>query len=52
MGSKSPKWLIKQKRKRAVAARKIALAKTPGTLNLGVRRVGRHGGPNKLAHPK
>ena len=51
MGSSKPKWLIKQIRKKAVQERRAARAKTPGTKNLGVKRVGRHGGNNKAAHP-
>ena len=51
MGSKRPKWLIKQKRQRTHDARRAARAKNPGTKNLGVIRVGRHGGANKEAHP-
>ncbi len=44
MGSKKPKWLIKQIRKKGVEARKLARLKMPGTKNLGVRRLARHGG--------
>jgi hypothetical protein len=51
MGSKSPKWLIKQKRKRINDARKAARAANPGTKNLNIPRLGRHGGNNKAAHP-
>jgi hypothetical protein len=51
MGSTRPKWLIKQKRQRVNDARRAARAKNPGTKNLGVPRVARHGGANKAAHP-
>ena len=51
MGSTLPKWRIKQKRQRTVAARQAARKKMPGERNLGVVRVARHGGPNKAAHP-
>ncbi len=51
MGSKKPKWLIKQNRKRTNAARRAARAQNPGTKDLGVRRIARHGGANKAAHP-
>ena len=47
MGSKKPKWLIKLQRKKLTEARRIARAKTPGTKNLGVRHLGRHGGMKK-----
>jgi len=50
MGSKKPKWLVKQLRRKAVESRRAARAKTPGTKNLGVRRVGRHGGAFKQGH--
>lgn len=49
MGSKKPKWQIKQLRKKIVDARKAARAKSPDTKNLGVRRLGRHGG-HKAGH--
>ena len=52
MGSKSPKWLIKQRRTKIVKARREARKRNPGTLDLGVRRLAHHGGNNKLAHPK
>jgi hypothetical protein len=51
MGSSKPKWLIKQNRQRVSDARRAARAKTPGTKNLGVVRVAKHGGANKKAHP-
>jgi hypothetical protein len=51
MGSKKPKWLIKQIRQKTHDARRAARAKNPETKNLGVKRVGRHGGANKRAHP-
>jgi len=51
MGSKNPKWLTKQNRKRASEARRLARAKNPGTKNLGVPRVAKHGGNYKAAHP-
>lgn len=44
MGSKKPKWLIKNLRKKLTEARRAARAKTPGTRDLGVRHLGRHGG--------
>ncbi len=44
MGSTLPKWRIKQKRKRVTEARRAARLKNPGTKNLGVTRVARHGG--------
>jgi len=44
MGSKKPKWLIKQQRKKLTDARRAVRAKNPGTRNLGVRHLGRHGG--------
>ncbi len=47
MGSKKPKWLIKQQRKKLTDARRIARAKNPGTKDLGVRHLGRHGGIKK-----
>ncbi len=48
MGSKKPKWLIKLQRKKLTEARLcIARAKNPGTKNLGVRHLGRHGGMKK-----
>ena len=43
MGSKKPKWLIKQQRKKLTDARRTARAKNPGTKDLGVRHLGRHG---------
>ena len=49
MGSKKPKWLIKQQRKALTVARRAARGKTPGTKDLGVRHLGRHGG-NKQGH--
>jgi hypothetical protein len=51
MGSKKPKWLTKQNRKRASDARRTARAKSPHTKNLGVVRVAHHGGNYKDAHP-
>ncbi len=51
MGSKKPKWLIKQIRQKVNDARREARAKNPGTKNLGVVRVAKHGGANKKAHP-
>ena len=50
MGSNKPKWLIKQQRKKLNEARSQARAKTPGTKNLGVRHLGRHGGAFKQGH--
>ena len=50
MGSKRPKWLNKLKRKKIVAARRQARAKNPGTKNLGVKRLGKHGGAFKQGH--
>jgi hypothetical protein len=47
MGSKKPKWLIKQQRKKLTIARQAARAKNPGTRDLGVRHLGRHGGMKK-----
>ena len=47
MGSTRPKWLIKQERRRIVAARQAARAKSPGTKNLGVQRMAKHGGAFK-----
>jgi len=44
MGSKKPKWLIKQLRSKGVAARVEARKTKPGTKDLGVKRLGRHGG--------
>jgi hypothetical protein len=49
MGSKKPKWLVKQQRKKLTDARRIARAKNPGTRDLGVRHLGRHGG-SKQGH--
>ena len=51
MGSSKPKWLIKQLRRKVHDARRAARAKNPGTKNLGVERIARHGGANKRAHP-
>ncbi|MFA5974851.1 MAG: hypothetical protein WC859_01625 [Elusimicrobiota bacterium] len=51
MGSSKPKWLTKQLRKHASDARRIARLKNPGTKNLDVVRVARHGGNYKAAHP-
>jgi hypothetical protein len=51
MGSKKPKWLIKLNRQRVNDARRLARAKNPGTKNFGIRRIARHGGINKAAHP-
>jgi len=51
MGSKSPKWLIKQRRQKISDARRAARLKNPGTRDLGIKRMARHGGPNKAAHP-
>ena len=51
MGSTRPKWLIKQTRQRVADARRAARIANPGTKNLGVVRVARHGGANKKAHP-
>ncbi len=50
MGSKKPKWLVKQQRSNLNAARKAARTKNPGTKNLGVRHLGRHGGAFKQGH--
>lgn len=44
MGSKRPKWLIKQQRKRVVAARAKARSEKGNVKDLGVRRISRHGG--------
>jgi len=49
MGSKKPKWLIKLQRKKLTDARRAARAKNPGTRDLGVRHLGRHGG-SKQGH--
>jgi hypothetical protein len=49
MGSKKPKWLIKLQRKKVTDARRLARTKNPGTKNLGVRRMARHGG-DKQGH--
>jgi len=49
MGSKKPKWLIKLQRKQITGARRAARAKNPGSKDLGVRRLGRHGG-SKQGH--
>ena len=49
MGSKKPKWLIKLQRKQLTDARRAARAKNPGTRDLGVRHLGRHGG-SKQGH--
>jgi hypothetical protein len=51
MGSKSPKWLIKQRRQMIHDARRAARLANPGSRNLGVRRLAHHGGANKRAHP-
>lgn len=51
MGSKSPKWLIKQRRQKINDARRAARLKNPGTKNLGIKRMANHGGANKAAHP-
>jgi hypothetical protein len=51
MGSKSPKWLIKQRRQKINDARRAARVKNPGTKDLGVPRMAHHGGANKKAHP-
>jgi hypothetical protein len=50
MGSKKPKWLVKAQRKKLTDERRIARAKNPGTKNLGVRHLGRHGGAFKQGH--
>jgi hypothetical protein len=44
MGSKKPKWLVKQQRNKLTEARRAARAKNPGTKNLGVGHLGKHGG--------
>ena len=44
MGTKKPKWLVKQQRKTLNDARRAARAKNPGTKNLGVGHLGKHGG--------
>jgi len=49
MGSKKPKWLVKQQRTKLNKARQVARAANPGTKNLGVRHLGRHGG-SKQGH--
>jgi hypothetical protein len=51
MGSKSPKWLIKQRRQKINDARREARKANPGSKNLGVKRMAHHGGANKAAHP-
>jgi hypothetical protein len=51
MGSKRPKWLIKQHRKRIADARRLARAKNPGTKDLGVPRMAHHGGHKEKTHP-
>lgn len=51
MGSKSPKWLIKQKRKKISAERRAFRAAHPGEKITGIRRLAQHGGANKRAHP-
>ena len=51
MGSKKPKWLIKQIRQKVNDARRTARTKTPGTKDLGIPRMAHHGGANKRAHP-
>ena len=50
MGSKSPKWLIKQRRQKISDARRAARLANPGAKHLGVRRMAHHGGANKAAH--
>lgn len=49
MGARRPKWLVKQERKRIVAARKAARGTFNGNTHkdLGVQRMGRHGGIKK-----
>jgi hypothetical protein len=51
MGSKRPKWLIKQQRQRISDARRAARKTNPGTKDLGIQRMAHHGGANKAAHP-
>lgn len=51
MGSQKPKWLIKQLRKKITEARREARAKNPGEKASGVRRLAKHGGNYKQAHP-
>jgi hypothetical protein len=47
MGSTKPKWQIKQLRKKVADARRAARLTNPGTKNLGVKRMARHGGAFK-----
>jgi hypothetical protein len=49
MGSNKPKWLVKRQRKQLTDVRRAARAKNPGTRDLGVRHLGRHGG-SKQGH--
>jgi len=51
MGSKSPKWLIKQRRQKINDTRRAARLANPGERILGIRRMAQHGGANKAAHP-
>lgn len=44
MGSTRPKWLVKQERKRIVAARKAQRAIKGNTKDLGVTRMAKKGG--------
>jgi len=50
MGSKRPKWLNKQKRQKIADARREARKTNPGTKDLGVKRMARHGGAFKQGH--
>jgi hypothetical protein len=51
MGSKSPKWLIKQRRQKVHDARRAFRKAHPGEKVTGIRRVAHHGGANVRAHP-
>jgi len=44
MGSKKPKWQVKQLRTKLNKLRAIARKANPGTKDLGVPHLGRHGG--------
>lgn len=51
MGSKRPKWLIKQKRQKINDARRAFRLAHPGEKPVGLKRMAQHGGANKAAHP-
>jgi hypothetical protein len=51
MGSKSPKWKIKLKRKKINEARRAFRKAHPGEKITGIQRMAQHGGANKRAHP-